>query len=496
MEEMIARACLRLLLTLLVAALLPAQTDEQAQASRRAKDLMARGRYADAALIYERLVAALPGNPGLRLNLAMALHLSAEDQKAIPHFEAVLKQQPNALPALMLLGASYLRTGAPARAVPLLERALAQAPDDLEGRSMLADALLLLDRQMAALPHLKRLAAAAPESPRAWYALGRAYEAVSQQSFERIGKVAPASPWWLALTAEVRLNEGRNTAAFALYRAALDARPNFRGAHAALAEIYRRSKHADWAETELQRESKIPPPACAPPSAECHFEKGRFEAAFTLALGGASLEALYWRSKAAGELARAAFARLEKLPPSPEYHQALGELYRNQGRHGEAIGQWRKALALSPGDPHFEQELATSIYMSRDYAAAERKARELLKSDPNVAELQFILGDSLLNQQQPEEAVEPLRRALALNKDYVAAHAVLGRALVQLGQGAEAVPHLKAALSTDTDGTLHFQLSRAYQGAGEAALAAQALAEYQKLRQATTASDLTIGPPR
>lgn len=70
----------------------------------------------------EKLVQAMPANPGLRLNLAMALHLSRRRSKAIPQFEAVLKQQPNALPALMLLGASYLRTGNPAKAVPSWRR--------------------------------------------------------------------------------------------------------------------------------------------------------------------------------------------------------------------------------------------------------------------------------------------------------------------------------------------------------------------------------------
>ena len=68
MEAMSLRPALALLL-LSSACLLPAQSDEQALASRRAKDYMARGRYADAALLYERLVTELPANLGLRLNL-------------------------------------------------------------------------------------------------------------------------------------------------------------------------------------------------------------------------------------------------------------------------------------------------------------------------------------------------------------------------------------------------------------------------------------------
>jgi len=45
------------------------------------------------------------------------------------------------------------------------------------------------------------------------------------------------------------------------------------------------------------------------------------------------------------------------------------------------------------------------------------------------------------------------------------------------------VPHLEApATALDTDGALHFQLSRAYQMAGSTDKAAAALAESQKRR--------------
>src|SRR5581483_10976864 len=42
-----------------------AQTDALAEQSHRAKELMAEHRYAEAIPIYEQLVKAVPGNPGL-----------------------------------------------------------------------------------------------------------------------------------------------------------------------------------------------------------------------------------------------------------------------------------------------------------------------------------------------------------------------------------------------------------------------------------------------
>jgi tetratricopeptide (TPR) repeat protein len=489
------RIAVWLWLGILLAVPLGAQTDAAAE-SQRARQMMAAGRYAEAALLYEKLVQSMPANPGLRLNLAMALHFSGEDERAIPYFESVLKQQPNALPALMLLGASYLRTGKPAKAVPVLETAMTIAPDDVQGRAMLADGLLMLERYSAAIPHLRKLAAADPANPRPWYGLGRSYEAVSQQAFDALEKLGPDSPWWLMLAAEARVKLGRLTAAFTLYRAVLDKQPNFRGAHSGLAEVYRKTSHAEWAAAEEEMERKLPPAACAAPSSECHFVKGRYEQALSLALARKSPEALYWQSRAANELARAAFAQLAKLPPSVESLQVEAELFRNLGRHADAIQAWKSALELAPGDPRLEQELATSVYMSRDYVAAEKLARQLIAKDSKVAELHFILGDSLMNQQQPEQAAVSLRKALALRPDYPAAQAVLGRALMQMGRSAEAIPHLTAALPVDSDGSLHFQLSRAYQDVGQTEKAAAAMRAYQAMQRPDAEAEIVITGPR
>ena len=463
--------------------------------SQRARQLMGAARYAEAVPIYEKLVQSMPGNPGLRLNLAMSLHFSGEDKKAIPQFEAVLKAQPNALPALMLLGASYLRTGNPAKAVLVLEKAMTLAPDDAQGRAMLADGLLMLDRYRAAIPHLRKLAAADPTNPRAWYGLGRSYEALAQKAFESLEKAGPDSPWWLMLAAEARFKLGRNTAAFTLYRAVLEKQPNFRGAHSGLAEVYRKTDHPDWAVVEDELERKLPPAACTPAGSECHFQKGRYEQALSLALGASTPQALYWQSRAANELARSAFEQLAKLPPSAESQQVLAEVYRSQGRHADSIQAWKAALELTPGDRRLEQELVSTVYLSRDYVTAEKLAREQIAKAPGVAEMYFVLGDSLMNQQQVEQAVEQLTRAVKLRPDYPAAHAVLGRALLQIGRAAEAIPHLLSALPADTDGSLHFQLSRAYREAGQPAKSAAALKIYQAMQKSATDADTVISGP-
>lgn len=73
---------------------------------------------------------------------------------------------------------------------------------------------------------------------------------------------------------------------------------------------------------------------------------------------------------------------------------------------------------------------------------------------------------------------------------------VLGRALMQMGRSTEAIPHLVAALPADSDGSLHFQLSRAYQETGQAEKAAAAMKTYQAMQKPAGDAEIVITGPR
>src|SRR3954453_21802394 len=107
---------------LLFTACFPAlsQSAELNEQSRRGKELMSQGRFDEAAIVYREMVKALPGNPGLLLNLALAEELGGHFDEAIPRFEAVLKSQPDNVPALTSLAMSHLQLNQPAAALPPL----------------------------------------------------------------------------------------------------------------------------------------------------------------------------------------------------------------------------------------------------------------------------------------------------------------------------------------------------------------------------------------
>ena len=240
------RAALRLALFCLTAGLF-AQTEEQARESQHAKELMAAGQYEQAIPIYQKLVQGLPGNTGLVLNLALAEHMAGRDRESIPHFEAVLKAQPNLVPALSALAQARLALNEPRAAVAPLEKVVALDPKNRDARGMLAGALLDSARFDQAAGHFRELTASSADDPRAWYGLGMSYQGLAGAAFDRLQKADPTSAYVSALVADTRVQRRQYRSAFFFYREALKQLPNLHGIHAALAEVYRKTGHADWA---------------------------------------------------------------------------------------------------------------------------------------------------------------------------------------------------------------------------------------------------------
>ena len=413
---------MRLALALLTATLL-AQTPEQLRLAQQGKDYLAAGQFEAAIPVYDQLAKALPANPGLKLNLGIALHMAGRDPEAVSVLEPVSKLLPQAFPAFALLGASYMRLGQPAKAVAPLERAVQLGPEDPQARRILADALLMLSRFAPARLHLEKLATLTPTEPAVWFGLGRVNEELSRSSFEQLKRTAPESPAMLYLLAETRAKQGRKAAAEALYAKARALSPK--------------------------------PPVCPSP---------------------------YCTIRAYDAKARESFSKLAALGDSIELRQTRAEILTNQNKHAEAAAEWRAALKIAAGRPDLEQGLATSLYAAQQFDEAEALLKHLVKGEPGNPELQFLLGDCLLQKGDAEAALPALRRAYTLNPKFPPVRSTLGRALLAAGKAADAIPHLEAALPFDDDGTTHFQLSRAYAATGQTAKSEATAKRSQELR--------------
>jgi predicted Zn-dependent protease len=478
-----------------------AQSNDLIVKSQQAKQLMAQGRFAEAIPIYRELNQALPNNPGLLLNLGMALHMTGNERRSIPPLEAAVKLDPKIAPAWLFLGAARLQLGQVPAAIDALNTVLRLQPDHRDALAMLAGALLSLDRAAEGAEQYGKLAELNPESSRAWYGLGRSYESLSARAFEDLQKASPESPYWLALAAEARLREQQLSSAFYLYRSALTKMPAMRGLHAQLAEIYRRSEHLDWASLEEEKEQQLPKPDCHAQKLECQFRERQFLELLASASGTRTPESYYWSSRAYNELALQSFARMGQLPPSEEQHELKAHIFSGQKRYADAAQEWREALKFSPADKQIQKQLAINLKFAQDYAAALPLLQDLLRAQPTSAELNYLTGETVLDLQRTAEAIPLLLRAVNREPKLVSARKALARGFLAAGKPRDAIPLLKAALAADEDGSLHYQLARAYQAVGQTALAQEMLEAYQKTQRSAAAAtetarrDAEITPP-
>jgi serine/threonine-protein kinase len=166
--------------------------------------------------------------------------------------------------------------------------------------------------------------------------------------------------------------------------------------------------------------------------------------------------------------ASALHAEIGRQPGRPSPHNNLGMVLWSQGRHDEAIAEFRAAVRLGPHDPkpHTNLGLVLSQHGRLEEAVAEIRAA--LRLQPDFAEAHGNLGDALRRQGRREEAIAEYRAALRLRPDSFEAHEGLGKALHELGKLDPAIAEYREAIRLRPDHhEAHHNLGRALYHQGE-----------------------------
>lgn len=451
---------------------------------------MSSGHYAEAIPLYRALVHAVPHNSGLITNLGVAYHMAGHEQDAITQFTEALKLDPHNVPAHLYLGYAYLSLNQPAKAIPPLELALGADPSDTELRGNLAEALFAIKRFHEAAIQFEKLSQLDPGNPQVWYRLGSCYQDLSQESFNDLQRFASGSSYWLALVADSRVKAMQLSSAFYLYRQALDKNPKMRGIHAALSAVYAKSGHDDWARTERQREEQLGKPNCSVEKDECAYLAGRY-----LELAGLAEktpEIYYWKTRAYQKLSIEALSHLGQLPDSPQLHELLAKIHTDERQFPAAVQEWQKAYDLSGKNVNIGKQLVLALFQVQNYTEARQLLETLIQQSPKSADLDYLYGFTLLSLKQPKEAAHYLEMALQTDPGNLPAQSSLAQAYLAMGDSKSAIPHLKAALPLDRDGSIHYQLARAYQTSGQPELARTLLEQYQQIHNAHQAEQQTL----
>jgi predicted Zn-dependent protease len=381
-----------------------------------------------------------------------------------------------------------------------LERAAAARPSDVQVQRRLAAAYETAGRRLDAVAAWTRVTELAPQAPSGWYALGLAYNAVAHEATRSFEDRPQDAAWRQLLVADSLLATGHLTDAFVIYRSVEEQLPSMVTIHESVGQIYERSGHAGWAVQERKR-AVLPADACATSRALCEFHSRRYRSALDAALTGADAESRYWRARAARELARAAYAHLDTLPDSPERRASRATIARAEDRHQDAVTELTAALKLTPGNPTLTFEFATACYAARNYEQALATVTPLLRARPDDPRLVKLAGYAQLQLRRVDEALPLLQKAAAIDPSDPGPQLALGRAHLQRGDYSASIPLIEPHLGTDSDGSLHVQLARAYSGVGQRDKAATLLTKSQGLQRAseersTAAAQRKIEPPR
>ena len=189
--------------------------------------------------------------------------------------------------------------------------------------------------------------------------------------------------------------------------------------------------------------------------ARAEFAQAEFLQAFVdlrkaLASDPKNIDALYYLSLTARELAQRESQRLFSMAPDSDLvHQLLGEAALTANHQSEAEEEFQKALKANPRSIEVLTELAD---LKRSQSKFEEAITYYTKAEqlrPLSYETAYGLGVCYTYVQKYPQAIEWLQKAVTLAPDSAAGRFALGKALFQNGQFAAAIPALKASLAVD-----------------------------------------------
>ncbi len=356
---------------------------------------------------------------------AEALLRERQTEPAVGQLREILRQHPDEVNSLRLLGAVRLAQGDIAAAIELLETALANAPGFIQAALDLARAYRQSGRLDDAIDCLQACCKQAAGSSEAWELLGdalveRGDNLAGRDAFRRAAAVDPHRQ--AIATALEALRHGRRQAAEQAFRGILRQRPDHVAALAGLANLALDAEAVDDAERLLRHALKITPnmDTVWRGLARVHSERADYngaeaaaERALALAPDNADCWTMLGTVQAWGlrpERARDSFERsLELKPHQPRVALSLGHVLKTIGDRTACEQAYRRAADLDPGLGEAWWSLADLKTYAFDDAEIERLKSGIAMRHPDPAQqaaFHFALGKALEDRGAHGEAFE------------------------------------------------------------------------------------------
>jgi len=329
------------------------------------------------------------------LNQALQSHQNGELSVARRGYESVLKQQPDNLDALHLLGVLENQSGNADAAIALIGRAIEIQPTFAEAHNSLGNVFKDLENWDEAAACYGQAVKADPAFAGAHLNLG---VAVRQQGdlnaalahCDRAIEIDPALAAGHFNRGNALRELGRAEEAMTAYRDALGRDPAFADARGSLGAV-------------LQY------------------------------IGNGHLQAARW-----ADAARDFREAIELGTSGAALHNNYGNALRNLGDTTAAIEQFGKALTADPKNAAAHNNLGNVLEDLGEPARAIEYYERALEARPDFAAALNNLGNALRAVDQADRAKERYRQALALDPSFLDAHFNLGHAYKETGDFADA----------------------------------------------------------
>ncbi len=150
---------------------------------------------------------------------------------------------------------------------------------------------------------------------------------------------------------------------------------------------------------------------------------------------------------------------LRMRPDSVEVHCSLGYLFLEEGKISDAIGEYEQALRIMPGLHQVHYNLAVALERAGRTGDAIAHYEQALEINPDYPEAHFNLGTLLLQEGKTNDAIGHYEQAVRLKPALPQLHYHLAMTLEQAGRTEEAIAHFEQALRIKPDyAEAHFNL--------------------------------------
>lgn len=224
--------------------------------------------------------------------------------------------------------------------------------------------------------------------------------------------------------------------------------------------------------------------------ASCSFSIGDFQTASAVAAHlkadpATTVQGLYWESKADEILAVDALTRAGEIEPdSPQMHVLIGDAFRQRRRWSEAEAEYRKAVHLDPKSRAARLSLAIVLFTELKTDEALAIDKSLLEEIPSDPEANLLAAEILVQKHEFQNAEPFLSGCKDLKIDLVPrCHVLLGQVYAAAGRDSDAISQYRLGLASDQDGSVHYQLARLYQKAGDKTSAQEQIRISRQIRE-------------